>query len=1078
MTGQQKPFDLDKILRDRLDIDFALKAAGLGVWELNPATNEVNWDTRCQELYGLMDKHVVLYEHILALIHPDDVERIDQAVRWAMNRQSSGSYDATYRIPGAKDGQLRWVRFTGQSYFNEAGEVYRFAGVGKDVTQDVLAQQRLAESEQRFRTLIEQAPVAIAVFRGEEFLFDTVNDAYLPLIGKTRQQVEGKPLFEVLPETRQDLEPLARELVRTGNAFPANEFELVINRHGRDERAYFNSIWEPLRQDDGRIDGFIVVAHEVTTQVVARKHAEESEAKLRSLIEEAPVATALFVGPQMRIELANEIMISFFGRGPSILGKPVRDVLTAPGDAMALHLLDTVFDTGNAYEAMGAPAELVINGVAGTYYFNISLKPLRNVSGDVYAVMEMAVDVTEQVITQQELQASEARFRSIVKQAPMAIGLLGGREMVLEVVNDNLLTIWGKESSITGLRLKEALPQFEGQGLMELLERIYDSGESFTDRSVAAQLQRGGQLENAYFDFVYTPLRDTNQIVTGVMVLANEVTQEVRARRAIEASEVKLRSVIASAPAAIGLFVGRELRVELFNQAFIDIVGKGPDIAGKPLREVMPELVTENQPFLSILDEVYTSGQRFQSYGSQVDIVQQGVMSHNYYNITYTPLRDESGEVYAILDIAIDVTEEIKARQQLAEAEEALRGAIELARLGTWSLDPSTGVVTFSERIRSWFGFENQANQDTVYNPIHEGDRQRVADAITNALKPESGGIYDQEYRVVNDQTGQERILHAQGQAFFDAQGKPVKLVGTAQDVTEQRLRQQTLEQQVREQTEELAATNEELAMINEELASQNQEYVAVNGKLAESTQQLVRSNENLQRFAYIASHDLQEPLRKVQQFGDLLKSGYGAQIGEGLVYLERMQLAASRMSTLIRDLLEFSRLSTQREMNTPVSLDEIIDRVLTTLELVITETNAVIKIGPLPTVSGDALQLSQLFQNLLSNALKFQRTDVRPLIRISAHQVSMNQLPEAVKPIREATAYHRIDVADNGIGFEEKYLDRIFEVFQRLHARNEYAGTGIGLAICEKVVTNHGGAITANSQPEQGATFSVYLPM
>ncbi|HLL96032.1 MAG TPA: PAS domain-containing protein, partial [Spirosoma sp.] len=856
-----------------------------------------------------------------------------------------------------------------------------------------------------------------------------------------------------------------------GNAFPASEFELVLNRHDREERAYFNSIWEPLRQGDGRINGFIVVAHEVTTQVVARKQAEESEAKLRSLIGEAPVATALFVGPQMRIELANELMVSYFGRGPSILGKPIRDVLTAPSEAQAVQLLDEVFRTGNPYEAMGAPAELVINNVAGTYYFNISLKPLRNASGEIYAVLEMAVDVTAQVLAQKELQASEARFRSIVKQAPMAIGLLGGREMVIEVVNDHLLAIWGKQASITGLRLVDALPQIEGQGLIELLEGVYDTGEPFTGHNMAVQLERNDQMEDAYFDFVYTPLRDTDQSITGVMILASEVTQEVRARRAIEASEVKLRSVIASAPAAIGLFVGRELRVELTNQAFIDIVGKGPDIVGKPLREVMPELLTENQPFLQILDEVYTTGQMFQSYGSRVDIVRQGVMTHNYYNITYTPLRDETGQIYAILDIAIDVTEEIKARQQLAEAEEALRGAIELAKLGTWSLEPATGVVTFSERIRSWFGFEDQETLDTVYNPIHEHDRQRVADAIANALKPESGGVYKEEYRVVHYQTGQERILHAQGQTFFDDQGKPVKIVGTAQDVTEQRQRQLTLEQQVQQQTEELAAANKELA-------SQNEEYVAINERLIESTQQLERSNENLQRFAYIASHDLQEPLRKVQQFGDLLKSGYGGQLGEGLAYLERMQSAASRMSTLIRDLLEFSRISTQRETGTPVSLEEVIERVLATLELVITETNAQVRIQPLPTVLGDAPQLSQLFQNLLSNALKFHRPGVQPVIRISAQWVSADHLPEKVKPTRGLIAYHRIDVADNGIGFEEKYLDRIFEVFQRLHGRNEYAGTGVGLAICEKVAFNHGGAITASSQPGQGATFSVYLPV
>ncbi|RYF46585.1 MAG: PAS domain-containing sensor histidine kinase, partial [Cytophagaceae bacterium] len=198
---------------------------------------------------------------------------------------------------------------------------------------------------------------------------------------------------------------------------------------------------------------------------------------------------------------------------------------------------------------------------------------------------------------------------------------------------------------------------------------------------------------------------------------------------------------------------------------------------------------------------------------------------------------------------------------------------------------------------------------------------------------------------------------------------------------------------------------------------------------------------------------------------------------------LERMQSAASRMSVLIRDLLNFSRISTQRETGKPVSLSQVIQTVLDDLELVIQESGAQVIVEPLPTVIGDALQLSQLFSNLLSNSLKFRRTDasgvpVTPIIRVQADMVGADQLPTGVRPLRIALTYHLIQVIDNGIGFDEKYLDRIFQVFQRLHGRSEFVGTGIGLAICEKVVVNHGGAITGTSKPGQGATFSVYLPI
>ncbi|RYF71725.1 MAG: hypothetical protein EOO39_13430, partial [Cytophagaceae bacterium] len=239
----------------------------------------------------------------------------------------------------------------------------------------------------------------------------------------------------------------------------------------------------------------------------------------------------------------------------------------------------------------------------------------------------------------------------------------------------------------------------------------------------------------------------------------------------------------------------------------------------------------------------------------------------------------------------------------------------------------------------------------------------------------------------------------------------------------------------------------------------------------------LRRSNENLQQFAYVASHDLQEPLRKIQAFGNLLMHQYADSLGEGVDYLQRMQTAAGRMSLLIHDLLAFTRIATQRELNTPTDLNEVVTLAMTDLEMLIQETGALVEVDQLPTVSGDASQLGQLFQNLLSNALKFRQEGITPVIRIHTSQLMAAHLPETIKPVHATSVYYRIDVLDNGIGFEQRYADRIFQIFQRLHGKSTYAGTGIGLAICNKVAVNHGGAVTATSQPGKGATFSIYLP-
>lgn len=257
------------------------------------------------------------------------------------------------------------------------------------------------------------------------------------------------------------------------------------------------------------------------------------------------------------------------------------------------------------------------------------------------------------------------------------------------------------------------------------------------------------------------------------------------------------------------------------------------------------------------------------------------------------------------------------------------------------------------------------------------------------------------------------------------------------------------------------------------------EKYVAVRYEITERvlaqeqlkihTKKLEISNRELQDFASVAAHDLQEPLRKIQSFSDRLLTKAGAVLEkDARDYLDRILGSAQRMQTLINDLLTYSRVTTKAQPFIPVDLNQTISLVMADLEVRVEKSNGKVTWKDLPTLDADPTQMRQLFQNLVSNALKFHRPDVPPVVGIESKFVHLPQYPDGACEIR---------ISDNGIGFDEKYLDRIFTIFQRLHGRFEYEGTGIGLAVCRKIVDRHGGFVTATSVPGAGATFIITLP-
>ena len=801
---------------------------------------------------------------------------------------------------------------------------------------------------------------------------------------------------------------------------------------------------------------------------------------LRTLLHmtlQSPLPMLMLWGADFTI-LHNDAFLSSIGNSqvaPAIFGRPAAentDLWAIIGPAAS-----AVMAGEGAISVKGQRSSIYSQTDNNYASFDLNFSPLHDDSGILSGVLVICTPVTESSVSSDRLHLSEQRFQHLVREASMGIIMVSGPHMQVEIVNAAYARLLNRQvDDLQGKRLFDVIPEARSP-FEQLITQVQTTGEPMYLYTQPYMVFSNEGRKEGFLDLVYQPYRELDGQISGVIILCQDITQQVLARRELEKSEGRLRSLVESAPFPIGVYVGPKMRIDLVNQSITEVWGKGRDVVGKLYAEVLPELAGTG--IYEQLELVYQSGKPYHAENQRVDLSINGVLQTFYFKYNFTPLFDSEGNVYGVMNTAADVTDLVVAQQHLQHAEANLRGAIELAELGDWELELDTKRVRYSETIRTWFGFsQNDAVLEQVYNPIHPSDRELVQRAIDYALTPGSEGIYDAEYRIIDYKTSAERILHARGKVLYNAEGKAFKLVGTAQDVTAERGRQQTLESLVILRTEELAAANEELAAANEELAAQNEEYMSVNEELEEANQLLVRSNENLNQFAYVASHDLQEPLRKIQQFGDLLSKQYADQIGNGLTYLERMRSAASRMSTLIEDLLSFSSISTQRQDSRPVALNVVIGEILPDFELVIDETEAQIYVDILPIIHGNAMQLGQLLQNLISNALKFRRLDTPPVIYIRSTRIPAKELPASVRTTRVAEMYHQVEIVDNGIGFDEQYLERIFQVFQRLHSRNEFSGTGIGLAICAKVMENHGGAITAASKPEEGATFKLYFPV
>lgn len=480
-----------------------------------------------------------------------------------------------------------------------------------------------------------------------------------------------------------------------------------------------------------------------------------------------------------------------------------------------------------------------------------------------------------------------------------------------------------------------------------------------------------------------------------------------------------------------------EGQVVLFNRACEELTGyRFEEIKGAVIWErLIPE--SELEGVLEVFEELRGGENRGRIENSW--LTREG--ERRQIEWSNSVLKNEGGAVEFVISTGVDITErraaeererallQTKVANQMRLSEEISSGIVDLSADGIITIGSDQRIRQFNRGAEEIFGFSAvEVLGESVNILLPEAARQAHPEQVTGFAGSSIPARRMGERGTIFGRRRNGEIFPAEASISKQKVNGEWLFTAVLRDVTEQQ-----------RAAEELQRANRELK----------------------------RSNDDLEHFAAVASHDLQEPLRKIQAFGDRLESRYAEHLPErGKDYLQRMQSAAKRMSELIQDLLAFSRVTTRAKPFEPVALQAIVERVVEDLEVQIEQAEGEVKIQELPTIDADPMQMQLLFQNLISNGLKFHHPEQSPRVEVWAEELEVEGAP-----------WVKLVVADEGVGFDEKYLDRIFDVFQRLQGRGVYEGTGIGLAIVRKIVERHHGSLTAQSRPGEGAQFIIELP-